>query len=241
LFYNGVTINKDHHGYQLYNNYSKLLFPNNLLCFGTNDKEFFKTSTYIDYENVFEVGSYYLEHIKNSNPISIQFDNIRKKYSVLIAITGQDAYDDVLLAFVHEVLNLKKEWGVVFIPRSEKEEYYRNNYQLNENIHFVNDLNTYELIKLCDVHTTVNSTCALESVAIGTPNVLFDYNKKASSYLANLLTNSITNSFCDTPEEYLASVEKELGLSRDEVIRLNSSLFVTGYSNNLESFFKSFS
>jgi len=235
------TINDEHHGYQIYNDFNKLLFPDKLLCFGSMDKDFFKSSTYIDYNDVFEVGSYYLEYINNSNPISEQYESIRKNHPLLIAITGQDAYDDVLIEFINEVLEEKPEWGVIFIPRTENENFYRKKYELNNNIHFVNNLNTYELIKLCDIHTTVNSTCALESVAIGTPNVLFDYNKKASSYLSHLLTDLKSNSFCTTAKEFVLAVENEHSLIPEEVLNLNSSLFALGYSNNLKSFFKSVS
>lgn len=232
------TINKQHHGYQIYNQFNKSLYTDYLLCFGQNDKNFFNTSSYINSEKVFPVGNYYLDYIRKNLRPTKAIKQLKSNHHVLITATGQDAYDDQLIPFLNQVLELKKNWACLFVPRSKNKNYYRSNYKLNERIFFNNELNTYELIACGDVHTTVNSTCALESVAIGVPNVLYDYNNKATAYFETLLTSKETNALCANVNEFVEQVELKAKLSSNQVIQKNSDLFKPNYFNNLKLFFE---
>ncbi|MGB0390642.1 MAG: hypothetical protein ACPGD5_03675 [Salibacteraceae bacterium] len=233
------NLNPEHHGYQLYNVIDHLLSPDYLLTFGTEERDFFERSTYIEKSKVFPIGSFYLDYIAKQKKLSESFDAIRKSYDVVIAATGQDAYDDIFIPFLMEIMNQKKNWACIFIPRSEKESYYRKNFKLSDNTFFVDDLNTYETILQCDIHTTVNSTCAVEALALGTPNVLYDYQNKAKTYFKHLLEHDPnSNQFVNSSTDFIKGVENEISLTKQEVIEKSSYLFVPDFSNNLDKFFK---
>ncbi|MBD79832.1 MAG: hypothetical protein CL840_13035 [Crocinitomicaceae bacterium] len=231
-------INSDHHGYMIYNAFDPLLQPDDFLSFGTQEQSLFKSSEYIDSERVFPLGSFYLEHIKESSIKSEVFEKIRENHQVIISATGQTDCDDLLIAFLNQVLTLRPSWACVYIPRVDKEDYYRENFELNPAIFFADNLNVYEKMKLSDIHTTIYSTCAIESVAIGIPNVMYDHDNRATNYFGAILTNKESNAFCTSPEEFVQEVEKKLSLDVDRVVELNSHLFYPSFFKNLSSYFR---
>ena len=237
-FQHGV-INRQHHGYQLFNKIDDKLLPDYLLSFGEKEVLFAQNSEYVDFRKVIPVGSFYLDYISNTEVSPVYLDSARKKYSLILAATGQNSYDHVFIPFLKKVMERKDDWMCLFIPRTGEEKEYRDKYGLGDQFLFIDELNTYEKIKISDIHTTVNSTCALESLRLGTANVLYNYENKASGYYEPVVSDSRYFTWSNDVDGFISEVESRKQLSKEEIENNSNDLFAIGFEKRLGDFVES--
>lgn len=232
-FQHGV-INRAHYAYNINNKISSKFYPDYLLTFGENELKVFEDSCYIEKENCFPIGSFYIDYIQQSektNSIKQQYPN----YKVYIAVVLQDMYDDDLFHFLSKAFSELDEVLFVLIPRNNTADHYQNKFEFYENMVFFEELNTYEIIKMCDVHTTINSTTAIEAPSLGTPNILINFRGLSSEYFASSLTVPEVNKVAETVDEYISMIHNFEEINESHVINSNNSIFKTGFTNNLNA------
>lgn len=211
------VINETHHAYNLFKKFDPDFFPEYLFSYGTDIFEVLKKNPFfINPKNVYNVGHYYISAMAAEKVESKEFENLRSNYSRSIAFTAQDAIEEKALEILIPAASRAPELLFIYIPRSPKPEFY-NKLSLPSNIVFMPQLNTYELIKLCDIHSTVFSTCAIEAPAMGKQNVLINLDNFALQYYPHLFQNRNLNEYADSHEEYVQKI-KSMKLLREEQV-----------------------
>jgi hypothetical protein len=230
-FQHGV-LNRAHFAYNISKKISSKFYPDYLLTFGEKELKVFENSHYIEKENCFPIGSFYIDYIQQTdrkNIIAEKFPGY-KKY---IAVVLQDMYDDDLFNFLKLAFKELDEVLFVLIPRDKTADYYRKKFEFHENMVFFDKINTYEIIKMCDIHTTINSTTAIEAASLGTPNILINCRNLSREYYADTLKDLSVNKIAETTEEYIDLVRNFQEIDKSHVVNSNNTIFRTGFTNNL--------
>ena len=232
------TINKSHFGYVNYKNVEPDLFPHYLLAYGKNTLEVFKDGNVtFSSKNVLPIGHYYLHLIQNSSPLEKEKTDrlIKAKKSIAVSLQD-DSIGKRIVPLLIEVAKAKPEWVIVFVPRKTRQEDYEK-LNLPENIVFLPDLNVYEIINICDIHTTAFSTCAIEAPTLGKPNVLFNIENKAMEYYGRTLSNRMVTRIVEDVKEYIFEIEKEDFPSKEIIKASNDGVMVPNFDENLKEAF----
>jgi hypothetical protein len=230
-FQHGVITNS-HNAYNVFKRLEDRFYPDYLFTFGETEKDVFEKSVYIDQKNCFAVGSFYIDHIarmEEKNLIKERYPAY-KKY---IALVLQDMYEVELFEFMKHVFPKSKQTLFILIPRNNDEAYYRKNFEIPENAKFIKDLNTYQIIKMSDVHTTINSTTALEAPSLGVPNILINSTGLAKQYYGDVLVNPELNKYAQTPDDYIDILDMFQNLDPNLVKKGNDRVFRTNFTFNL--------
>lgn len=235
------VISNEHIAYNLFKRFDEKCFPEYLLTFGESEVEVSKSKDfYIRPENVFPVGSFYIDHL-NSNPAKNSLiDDFRSKYKFIVCVSGQNHYTEPLLIdFLNKVANLSSEILFIFVPRDNR--FDENKYNLNKNIYVSSGLNCYEMISLCDFHSTVFSTCALEAPSLGIPNNLINIKGLSKLHYENVLNNKTTTMYADSPEEYVQLINSYTFAGKNTIRDLNKHIIKPGYKENIQKVLKEMS
>lgn len=232
-FQHGI-INKSHYGY----NVSKLIdsnfYPDFLLSFGEKEIEVFDSNNhYIEQDNVLSLGSFYIDHLLNvsNNKKHPKIIELSKKYKQIIAFSCQDAFDDLWIPFLTDIAIQAKDLAFILMPRHKSIDFYEK-FSFPQNVSFIPELNTYEIILQVDIHTTINSTTAIEAVSLGTQNVLINIDNLSKRYLNNVLKEFTY--YADTPKEFIDIVQKIKAVEKKNVINSNSLNIKPNFQENIE-------
>lgn len=226
------TISRSHYAYNIVKPFDNRLFPDYLLTFGKKEKDVFtKDNFYIKKENVIPVGSMVIDNMMHKKPRDKKFEEITSRYSRTIAFSAQDAFENQFTSFLKLAAELDSSVCYILMPRFKSPEHYLK-YKFPENIKFIPWLSTYELIYLSNIHSTINSTTAIEAPSLGTINILTNIENRSKSYFNDILDERICF-YADTPEEYVQLIKSLELKSKDEVASLNEGLIENGFINNL--------
>ena len=185
--------------------------PEYLLTYGDAFSDVVKKGSLFNPNKAISVGFPYLEEVKTSLPFA---DNKLKDFisnlSVTILITSQWTVADEIKNFVikmsKELGKLEKNIGIIFKPHPRDWRDYSDmgKYQ---NIFLASKYDdTYELMKIADIHSTVYSTSGIEALAFGKPNIFIEVKKtnmKEIIYIVDNRTSFIVNS----PQQYIKKLE----------------------------------
>lgn len=232
-------INKEHFAYNIFTKVNNKFYPNYLFAFGDYIKDIFtKDNCFINEKNVFSIGSFYIDYINNNyiptSKISELFSNYRKKYRRIITVSSQDTIDEKLIDFINRSAYLCKEILFIFVPRNFKKD-YQNIFKVDNIILLKEkDLDIYKIIKESDFHSTVYSTCALEALALGIPNILINIDNFAKKYYSNLLFDETITKFVDKPNEYIDTILNWQPIGKEEIINRSKLFFKPNHKKSLK-------
>jgi len=231
------VINDKHPAYNVYYDIDKKFLPEYLLVFGIKTKDIFNDKNYfIDKNNVFPIGNMYIDFINNEyelpKKLETKFDKYRKKYKKIVAISSQYTLENELIIFLKKSSSISKDILFIFVPRDTDKDYSYAN--LPKNIVIIKELDVYQIIKYSDFHSTVNSTCALESPALGTPNILININSESKRYYDDILNNPEVTKFVDTPEEYVNTIQNWNSKSKEEIKKLHEGFYANNHKEKLK-------
>ena len=165
------------------------------------------------------------------------FQEMISGFDKIVCVTGQNHYiESKLLDFLIESAQLNPNIVYIYVPRHITNDY--SNYSFPSNIKFANWLNCYEIIIQSNIHATVFSTCAIESLSLGVPNILIDIDSLSTKHLLPLLGENKANSYVETTHDFVQNIENMTYLSKEEIIRLNSSNINPNYNKNLNEALK---
>jgi hypothetical protein len=227
------VINNSHLAYNIYKKFDHKFFPNYLFSFGNNEKKIAKNENfYIKNENVYPIGSFYIDHINSANIVYNNLKKYRISYKFIVCVTGQNHYSEpILINFLNKVGDLNNDILFVFVPRDAS--FQKKDYHLNTNIMVIPELNCYETISISDFHSTVYSTCALESASLGIPNILININGLSKINYAEILNNPLTCRIVDSPEEFIEVITTFKKIEKPKIKELNSNIIIPNYKNNI--------
>jgi len=227
------VINKEHFGYNYYEDFDSNYFPDYLLSFGEREKEVFtQKNTYITPDRVIPVGSYYIDYI--SEHFTHEIDT--SGYRLVFSVSMQDCdIGSQLLPFLLKVALDNTDCLFLLKPRRTAISDYTKLYDIPDTIKFVENIDVYKTILHSDFHITAYSSCALEAPALGVKNILINIENKAKDYYSKVLNEKTTN-YLDSVVEFNEYVKSVKVLSKYQVKLLHKNIFKSNYESNINNF-----
>ena len=210
--------------------------PDRLLAFGENAL----SANYLGGpDSIVLVGSWYLTSMGALGSLEDSDSwaaSLRVKYSRIVAVSGQWSVQDELINFLRTAASLDAGIAYLYIPRSwdglDASQFEGNLFLAPEGS------DVYRCMVECDVHATVYSTCALEALALGKPNVLIDLGGLAERYLGPVLADGPYARYVSDPARFAAAV-RGAPADPEEARRLGSRYFAPFDAERLEAVIKS--
>ncbi|HBH49948.1 MAG TPA: hypothetical protein DDX98_14985 [Bacteroidales bacterium] len=223
-------IHYNHPSYLRYLEGDSRLRPQYLLSYGKNDKDFFnpKNTLYICNNNVQICGSYIMDYLNKCFDI-----NEKYTYNNRVCFTSNFHYEDRIIPFLKRVAELNPFICFEFVPRYAYQDYDYACFP--PNIIVVRD-GFYESIYRCCIHSTMLSTCALESLVIGIPSVLFDIDGLSKGYFEPIIGEMKGVFFATKPEDYKKCVERAMELDIETIKITGSYFFELGFVDKVAKF-----
>lgn len=232
-------ITSSHEAYNVFKRFDTSYYPDFFLAYGSTEKEIFRRSHFLVSEDrVIPVGHFYLDMLNASKGTKAEIIPEVVDYSFGVSITGQMlSVEEKLVEFIKEVAIRMPSICFFYLPRNSNS-YIFKVANLPKNLVNASGRDTYEVIRLTSYHTTLFSTCAIEALALGTPNILVNIDNLAKVHFFELLGNSETTVFVETVDDYVATLNTFVPIRREKVIELNASLILSGYRKNIKKFLK---
>ena len=224
------VVNSAHYAYSSNIKIEKYSYPDTLFAFGEN--ELYQKNKII--EEVIPIGSFYLEYVRYNFQKDMQLTEIVQKYKVAISISMQDAEQwekDLMLEFIQKMSVKNQDILYIIVPRNDKNLNIKN----YNNIIMYNKLDCYNIVMHTNIHMTLYSTCALEVLSFGIPNILVDIKGFATLYYQDMLENQYTR-IVNTVEEAFDAIDSLAKVDRQKIIEQNR-VFKADYNNNIKNYF----
>lgn len=208
-------------------------YPDYLFVFGERFKLGVSENIY-PRSSVFSVGSYYINLMLQSKEKNAELFN--KKYvdikdKIIITVASQYDIDKEVLDFIVEAANIDTNLLFIFIPRFVKD--YHEKFK-HECVSIETELDVYQCMQNSHITSAVVSTCAVESLAFGTPVVMMDIKGLASFNYKEFFSDIYSVFYADTPQEYIGLVYRALKLDRNSVQQEGNLFFADNYDQRLK-------
>ena len=227
------VINKAHEAYNVFKDIDNSYYPDFLLSFGLIEKEIFQEDNFsIKSENVYPVGHFYLDYLVNNYHPDIRFEHEKNNFKKVVSITSQNHFVEVqLIDFLIKSAKIDKDILFVFIPRTSGKSAL--DYNFPSNIIIIDWLNCYEIMAQSDFHSTVFSSCAIESPSIGIQNIMINIDNLSKIHFEKFLFNDTITRYVNTPEEYIKTINSFEKLKKSEIIDSNGYIIMPNYNQNI--------
>jgi hypothetical protein len=231
-------INESNISYNIFRKVASDGLPQYIFLFGEYFKELLTNSKFLSPDNLKVTGSFFINHSIETNPkneFAVEyFAEARKKFKSIVAITSQETIINELSEFLLKLAELDKDVLYIFIPRNYKKEYP----ELKNKTNIVIDqkLGFYTCASFVDFHSTVYSTCAVESLAFGTPNILININNLSRKFLGSNLNESNFSYFVESPEAMLETIQTCKTADRELVKSKGNFYFAKSNKTELKQF-----
>jgi len=206
--------------------------PEYLLTYGDIYTDIVRKGYLFQPEKVVSIGFPYLEEVKEMPPrVNEEVKKFVSKFSRVILVTSQWTFREEIKNFIVDVsktlVNTRKTYGIIFKPHPRDERDY-SDMQKYENIFLADKYgDIYEFFQVTDIHSTVYSTSAIESLAFGKPNLflnigisiqdMFDIIDDESSFLLKS-----PNQFIETLDHVVSqykSVSKAANITSEKIYK----------------------
>ena len=231
------VINTEHYGYNYFYTPQQCQYPDFLLTLGNADCVFFKNSPLSKFLTPVSIGSFIIEYYLQKSSKTRVSEKTRVVISLQDCETGVESVKDFI-----RLAELNPSVDFYFKRRRLSMEFYSEQFTFPSNVHFDNNKNIYDLIVFCDVHLTAYSSCAIEALSLGTPNILYNLNDKANQYYSEKLPRGNHNIYCNSVEMIHNSLQ-DLIKSKcltDRIHDSNDNNIRSNYNNNVNSFLKKY-
>lgn len=214
-------ITRGHRAYYFKKEQPQKFMPDYFLSYGPYFSQIILEGKLVGSDSILDYGYSFLDEVDSQLEISTELIGLKKQFDLLVCVTGQLEVTDIdLMKMVLEVSKKFPKICFLFKPRFS---HSFPQFVGTDNLKRVDDINTYELLKFCDCHLTVYSTCALESIALGTPNISVDIKGYYSKYLKDLLYDNSYNFVADCLED-LESILLSFKSMDDEKEEIKASM-----------------
>lgn len=218
-------VSKGHRAYFFSSYPGASYLPDYFLSYGRYSSELVTAGKVVHPDQVLNYGYSFLEEVSKKLRVSDELAALKRTFRSVICITGQLPKTDVpLLRMIGDISQAFPDTCFIFKPR-----YAGAGLLLPERPNFFQmaHLNTYELLKYSDYHITVYSTCAMESLALGTPNISIDIEGYYSRFLKKILDGNRYNYVVQTNEGLTETLSRLEGIKvdREEVMKSIDAVF----------------
>lgn len=224
------VIGPEHCGYKALIDISPNPYPDYLFSFGKKFKQFISPAIYKE-NQIKYVGSFIVDNIKNNRVESkTKFKNKYGDLSgrIIITVASQNTIDKELLLFYSNIAKYNKKYFIVFVPRVF--EAYHHEYEL-DNLVIETELSIYECMVSSDIASTVYSTCALESLALGIPTLLVNFENKAKNLIGMFFNVDSTVRYCDNEDMFNDCIDKLLAIDKKLICEEGNTFFEVHHDN----------
>lgn len=212
------------------------LLPDKILTFGTQDVAVLShKGAIVPSESCIPFGSYMIEAMSAADTVA-ELNQFTQRFQRTVAISGQEGeFEKEAVALVNEAAKRNPNLGFIYVPRMIDME--KPFYVFEENVWLCTTYNVYDVIRHCDCHATVYSTCALEAGSLGKPTVFMNCRGLSESYLKALMPEDVVLGYAASAEafETLCLSELKEGSVYKEA---NDAVFVSGQQRVLSTHFK---
>lgn len=201
------------------------MLPDYFLSYGKYASDIVIKGNLFERARVLDYGYTFIEEVRERLSISHDLQVIKNAFRKTICITGQLETTDVpLLKVISSISQKFPDICFIFKPRHYSE---RSAFASTANFVRIGHLNTYELLKYCDYHLTVYSTCALEALALGIPTISLDIKGYYSKFLKKMLGDNPHNFVADSEVELVEVLNEMEGKKfvKPEIIKSISNVF----------------
>ncbi|MCT4614487.1 MAG: hypothetical protein N4A49_06395 [Marinifilaceae bacterium] len=175
------VINKEHYFYNSIFNTSCCHRPDELHVYSERELSVFdENNYYISPKNILVKGNYFIKKFKSEYKLNDELKKLREENKHILIFSGQTIFDEQSIKLLNEVALYFPNMQFIYLPRELNIDY--THYELEYNLKIIKQFNIYELFMIADIHSTVNSTCAIEAEFFNVPNLIFDYKNYGSNY-----------------------------------------------------------
>lgn len=234
------VVNKEHNAYNVHGDFGRTFFPDYFLTYGNRELEVFQNpeNYFIDPKNVKPVGYYLLDQYLNNQTVRQEdyIATLRKNYKKIVVYTHQEVYENEILDFLMESAKLSSDIVYLLIPRNDLKAHPED---MPENLIVEKKLNIYDCLRFSDIHSTIFSTCAIESLSYGVPNVLYNYQNWSKSYYGDIFNDDKHTVFIESPAEFVNEILNHDFESKEYISAVSDRFFKRNFLQNMESFMES--
>jgi hypothetical protein len=227
------VITKNHHAYCYNKEFNSDQFPDYLLTIGRKEKAVFDATNKFPVGRVIPVGSFIIDYYASSRTVS------RKNKKPLVLFTLQDG--QMGEKFIEFILGFDvaeyDQFDILIQPRRNSKEYYLKRFPKLETVEFSSQ-DFYSTVIKADLHCTVYSTTAIESLSLGVPNILVNIDDQSVEQLDEVLGG---NQFTKVVENHAAFLDALMLLEHSDpeaVKRSNEENIMVNYKENILKFLK---
>lgn len=198
------VLNSSHYAYNsMYG--SPLLHPDEICVYGEVEYKYFTEEQTKYTPKVSITGLYILEMIDKYSNTDI-FTQDRLQYDSIVVVAGQPTMEHVMAPFVDEVASKVPSVLFVYKPRVANTHLEFK----SPNVRLVGNVNIYEYLKWCDVHSTISSTTCLEAHYFKKPTVFYDHGSVGSDYYSHILGEENGAYYVNDVNSYIIALGKAL-------------------------------
>ncbi|WP_417359526.1 hypothetical protein [Galbibacter sp.] len=234
------VVNKEHNAYNVYGDFGRKFFPDYFLTYGNREMEVFQNpeNYFIDPKNVMPVGYYLLDQYLNNQTGNHEdyITSLRKNYKKIVVYTHQEVYENEILDFLIESAKLSNDIVYLLIPRNDLKVQPEG---MPDNLIVETKLNIYDCLRFSDIHSTIFSTCAIEALSYGVPNVMYNYQNWSKSYYEEIFNDKRHTVFIESPYEFVDVILSHHFESKAYIEAASDQFFKRNFLQNMESFMES--
>jgi hypothetical protein len=224
-------IGESHEAYYYTKEFDSIQFPDEIVVLGESDKINLQEHSLFPVKKINVVGSYIIDYFFNKVDKPL---NIKKTISVALQ---DEELSFQLLDFVlacNEKTNSLVNW-VIQTRRTPKETYIEHYKSFPDNITFSNESIYWTILK-SDIHLTIYSTTAIESLSLGREVILMNLENKASNYLGKLLEGNQFTTFLNSVEDFISYINSYKSEDPIIIAKSNNQNIKFGYRKNMDSY-----
>lgn len=206
-----------------------------LLSFGENSTRELSNNV-VNLSKTIPVGNLYLEELFHSPPdpaIQALTDSFQRS----VCVPTDSMTEEEVIGFILELAKKDPGIGYLIVPRLDMSGESKEKISAAGNIRILSGQSFQNVVRHCSVQTATVSSCCLESLSLGVPNILINKDGRAKLIYGDLVDDRYT-AFISDADEYFLSLEKLKGYSREEVRESNYKNFSNGYRDNLSKALK---
>ncbi|WP_405208879.1 hypothetical protein [Aquimarina sp. LLG6339-5] len=220
-------INEKHLAYNVFKDFGNFFYPDYLMTYGEKELEVFHEENYfITPKNVIPVGYYFLERSRKIK----KPENKYLGYNKIVVFSFQEVFENQTFDFLNDAASLDPSICYVIIPRNVNNSYKQ--IKLMPNIFIEREINIYDALKICDIHATINSSCAIEALTFGVPSILYNYDNWSSSYFKSIFGIDGSGYYVKTPEKFIEVIKKNNFASSKQIMKNGETFFKKDFLEN---------
>lgn len=206
-----------------------------LLSFGENSTKNLSNNI-VNLSKVIPVGNLYLEETFRSAPDPAIRDLVAQ-FEQSVCIPTDSMTEEAIMEFILPLAEKNPRIGYFVVPRLDMFERNVKKIDVVGNIRILTGQSFQNVVRHCTVQTGTVSTCCLEALSLGVPNILINTDGRAKEIYGDLMDDKY-NFFVSEADDYFLSLEKLKGYSKEEVRNSNYKNFNNNYRENLPAAFK---